>query len=205
MMLFAMVPGLALGWILGGSLSNLANLEMRGFNLMLAGFALQVLLSRAPHLGWSLLLDWGFPLLLLSYAVLMYVMWENRHLPGMTLVSVGVVFNLAVIALNGGMPVSPAALAATGQEAAVAVLRSGGSIIHTLMTDSTCLPFLGDHIATPRWFPRGFRTVFSPGDLVMMMGLLWLVPRAMQRTLPREELSDGCEETQEQEVEDTGA
>ena len=197
MMLSALILALAVGWILRGSISNLAHLELRRFDLMVAGFALQMLLSRASALGWSLLLDWGFPLLLLSYGILLYVMWENRHLPGMTLVSVGVLFNLAVIALNGGMPVSPEALAVTGQEAVVPMLRSGEFIIHTLMTEDTLLPFLGDHIVTPRWFPHGLRTVFSPGDLVMMMGLLWLVPRAMQRTIAREELSDGCEKAQE--------
>lgn len=189
MMLSALALSLVVGWILGGSVLNLAKLELRRFDLMLTGFALQVVLSRAPALGWQMLVDWGFPLLLLSYAILLFVLWENRHLPGMILISVGVMFNLAVIALNGGMPVSAAALALAGQEGLVPVLESGASIIHILMTEDTVLPLLGDHIATPRWSP--LRTVVSPGDLIMVMGLLWLVPRAMQRVADREEMADG--------------
>ncbi|MFO8060600.1 MAG: DUF5317 domain-containing protein [Bacillota bacterium] len=203
MMIFALLLSLVVGWILRGSIRNLASLELRRFELMLAGFAIQMLLSRAPALGWEFLIYWGFPLLVASYVILLFVLWENRHLPGMSLISAGAACNLAVIACNGGMPVSRAALAVTGQEGLVPVLESGTSVIHVLMSQDTVLAFLGDNIPTPGWFP--LRTVVSPGDLIMMLGILWLVPRAMLGPAVKKELSHGGQETETDQVEDPGA
>jgi hypothetical protein len=81
------------------------------------------------------------------------------------LISAGVVLNAIVMALNGGMPVSPFALAAAGFPKTMNVAE-GHFYKHVAMTDLTRLRMLGDiipfHLA---------RTVLSPGDLLMLMGI----------------------------------
>jgi hypothetical protein len=76
-----------------------------------------------------------------------------------------VVLNAIVMAVNGGMPVSRFALVAAGFPKTMNVAQ-GHFYKHTAMTDLTRLRLLGDiipfHLA---------RTVLSPGDLLMLMGI----------------------------------
>ena len=84
---------------------------------------------------------------------------------GLGLIGAGVVLNAIVMALNGGMPVSQFALAAAGFPKTMNVAE-GHFYKHIAMTDLTRLRMLGDiipfHLA---------RTVLSPGDLLMLMGI----------------------------------
>lgn len=177
MMVAVLAAAVIIGWVLGGSLWSLVDVQFRGFTALCLAFIMQAFLRQAPERGWTLLVQWGFLLLLASYAILLVILWMNRSLAGMSLIAAGVLMNLTVIALNKGMPVCTEALATCGGSYLVPVLESGSSVIHTLMTDDTVLRFLGDHIASPGWFP--WATVVSPGDVVMMMGIVMLVPTAM--------------------------
>lgn len=177
--MMAAVLGVAIiiGWVLGGSLWNLIDLQFRGFAALCLAFIMQAFLWQAPERGWTILVQWGFLLLLISYGILLAILWMNRSLTGISLIAAGVLMNVTVIAFNEGMPVCRDALAACGGSHLIPVLESGDSVIHTLMTDDTALRFLGDHIASPGWFP--WATVVSPGDVVMMMGIVMLVPTVM--------------------------
>lgn len=180
MMLTALAAAVAVGWLAGGSLTRLVDMSFSRLEMIIFAFGIQVILHLAPGWGLPAVTRWGFPLHLLSYALLLWALWENRHLPGMYVVGVGVLLNLAVIAANGGMPVCAEALAATGQQEVIEALSSGTAVIHQLMEADTTMAFLGDHLTTPAWFWRP--TVYSPGDVVMVAGLLWLVPAAMRET-----------------------
>ena len=199
MMFPAVVLAVIVGWTAGGSLKNLVDMPLKRFEFILAGFTLQALLFVTPgwNLGW--VAEHGFTILLLSYAILLFVLWENRTLQGLWVVTIGIALNLIVIAANGGMPVCPDALAATGQAHLIPALESGAYIIHILMTDNTIFSFLADHIATPGWLPR--QLLVSPGDLIMVGGIMWMVPWAMQKHFYRipEELNDvSGQETEQQ-------
>lgn len=177
MMLAVLAVAIVIGWALGGSLWNMVDVEFRGFACLCLAFVIQAFLWQAPERGWTALIQWGFILLLISYGILLAILWMNRSLTGASLIAVGALMNLAVIAFNEGMPVCRDALVACGGSRLIPVLESGGSVIHTLMTDDTVFGFLGDHIASPGWFP--WATVVSPGDVVMMMGIVVLVPTVM--------------------------
>ena len=97
---------------------------------------------------------------------------------GFGLVAAGVAMNTLVIALNGGMPVSSGALAAAGFPRGMDVAR-GHLYKHLAMTASTRLRLLGDFVPV-----RLLRTVLSPGDIVMLAGIVvitWAVCGSWRR------------------------
>lgn len=106
----------------------------------------------------------------------------NRHLPGAALLIAGTVANALVIMANGGrMPVSEWAVrvAAGGADRATALtlLRMEDSLTHQLLGPETRFPWLADIIPLPRPFP--FPSVASAGDVVLAIGLMWLILAAM--------------------------
>lgn len=96
----------------------------------------------------------GFLLVLIGWSL-----WHVRRLPGVWLMAVGAVMNLAVIAANDfRMPVVASS--------AGSLVKAGHLGQYTLMDSSTPLSFLGDWIVTPTWLGG----VYSPGDLVIGVG-----------------------------------
>jgi hypothetical protein len=87
---------------------------------------------------------------------------------GFGLVAVGVACNALAIAANGGMPVSAGALADAGLSH-INVTR-GHFYKHVLMTAHTYLRWFGDIIPL-----RLVRTVASPGDVLMLIGITSVV------------------------------
>jgi hypothetical protein len=90
----------------------------------------------------------------------------------MWIAGIGIFMNFAVIALNRGMPVLPAAVEIAGGSAD---LVAAGK--HVLLDESTRLPFLGDLIPLPG-------TVISMGDVFLAIGLGVFVEE-MSRRRPR--------------------
>jgi hypothetical protein len=103
----------------------------------------------------------GSQMLLLAFA------WANRGIPGFWLLGVGLLFNLVVILLNGGlMPISPESVARLVPEAPRGAwevgerLAKGKDIV--LPVTEMRLPWLSDRFFLPNWIP--YRVVFSLGD-----------------------------------------
>jgi len=156
--LIALVP------LTGGSLSRVAALPFRGVRWLLGALVLQVLVisvltslprtvAVAGHVG--------------SYAMLAWVLWLNRRLPGVAVIAAGAAANGVTIAVNGGtLPASRAALRAAGIH-----LREGfdnsGLVAHPH------LAWLGDVMVTPSWLPM--RNMLSIGDLLLLAGACVLV------------------------------
>ena len=97
--------------------------------------------------------------------------------------ALGMVLNAIVILANGGyMPASASALIASGHQKAADQLLNNLDHIYAntlLMSDQTSLNFMGDWLYVPWWLP--FANAFSIGDLVLMIGLAWLIQSAMCR------------------------
>lgn len=173
--LVVIVAALAVSLLRGGRLGRLVDAPIRHSWLLAVGIALQV--------GVDVSAARGLAPGLLSSAVLvssqlLVVAWVvvNRYRPGMPLILLGLLMNLAVIAANGAMPVDPDAVAAAGGPDLVAPLGK-----HELLTDSTHLPFLADI------FGIGLlRTVVSAGDVVLAAGLIPLVHDLMTYRPPHE-------------------
>jgi hypothetical protein len=101
-----------------------------------------------------------------SYVLLLAVVAVNRRVPGAVLMAAGLTMNLAVVALNGGMPVDQDAIRAAGDDGVI-VIEDGAK--HHLMSDDDVLRPLADVVPVP----PPFGVVLSIGDVLLYGGLAW--------------------------------
>jgi len=157
--------------LLGGSLMRLGGLRLRRPELALGGIALQVLIVTVAPAGLAGLHE---PLHVASYALLGAFGWANWRVTGVPVVLAGGALNVAAIVANGGvMPTRPAVAEVA------AVQPRAGEFLNSVPVSDARLGFLGDVIATPASLP--LHNVYSPGDLVIVLGLLVLVHAACHR------------------------
>src|SRR5437667_4129650 len=115
-------------------------------------------------------------LLLVSYLVLLAVIWANRRTAWIWLIGLGLAANAIAISVNGGfMPVAPSALEGMGTSEFAATGVYNNSV---LMTGETRMTMLSDVLRTPDWFP--LRRAFSVGDILLAAGAFVLVQRLMR-------------------------
>jgi hypothetical protein len=170
--LLAIVP------LTGGSLSRVVALPFRGVGWLVGALLVQVLVisvltslphavAVAGHIG--------------SYAMLAWVLWLNRKLPGVPVIAAGAAANGVTIALNGGtLPASRAALRAAGIHLHAGFDNSG-------LVTHPHLAWLGDVMVTPSWLP--LRNMLSVGDLLLLAGaglLVFISARQQPAPLPAE-------------------
>ena len=115
----------------------------------------------------------GPRLLVASLVVGLIVVWANRRLPGMALIGLGLLANLVVVGLNGGMPVSKATLERAGISATSPDLGETGPK-YVLERPGTRLGVLGARLAIPPG-----RTMVSVGEVTQDAGLVLLVQGLM--------------------------
>ena len=177
---FALALGVVLGYILHGRLSNLASVRVRWWGIIPAALVLQ--LGPLPQ-GDGTNLVIRTIILSISYAMIVVFTLVNVRVPGMVLIMVGVMANLAVIAVNGGMPVSADALRDSGQSVVLTELRGSAPDTHHLATEEDSLTFLGDVIGVP---PPVARAI-SIGDIIVCLGLIWFIASSMRSPSAREQ------------------
>lgn len=167
----ALVAGVLFGWLRRGSLSQLGNLQVHGLMLAAIAFVLQYLLDLLARSHFYPAQIWGGWVHIASYFFLFYWLYLNRHLLGVRILGLGLMLNFLVILLNGGyMPVSGRFLPNRVKER-LALYEDG---THRLLQVDDALPFLGDVFYIP-----GFKEVFSIGDVLLAVGLFWIVAEGM--------------------------
>jgi len=179
-MLFLVVIliGLVVGLLCGGRISHLARLRLRCLWLILISLAIQLLIfplfSEAPLLPYA-----TAPLHVLSYALAGLWLIVNLRVIPLAVIGIGALANFLVIGANGGyVPASIVALRAAGWATTADHLVSQGRYANVvLMGETTRLNWLGDYLYLPSWIP--FSTAFSIGDVLIMVGLVWLIARGM--------------------------
>lgn len=153
----------------GGSLRNLASVELRGLPLVFASFGLQLLIF-TPFAEQPIIAFATAPLYLLSMALLAVWVWMNRQLHGIMPIAAGVLMNLAAIAANGGyMPVDPAAAAYAGRldgYSGEEALIDNNSLASA---ENVRLWLLTDIFPVPAGIPLA--NVFSLGDILLTTGI----------------------------------
>jgi hypothetical protein len=147
----------------GGRLVNLGDIELKGWWLLFVALALQAGTNWLPE-GYS---EFGVPMMLFSYVLLIVMVAMNRTKPGMWIAGLGVLANLLVIAVNGGMPVlAGAAEVASGF--AITEPDLSGSYKHILLDETSRLTFFADVIPLRL---AGIGEVISLGDIFLALGL----------------------------------
>ena len=156
-----LVIALAVAPLLGGRWSRLGELNLRWPGLFYVAIALQLIAFPVSVLPWSTPDRAAVVLWLVSYGLFIVAIAVNAKLPGIPLVAVGMVSNLAAILTNGGhMPALPSALHAAGHH----FVQSRNSA----MLSHPNLSWLVDRWAVPAWVPYG--NVFSAGDVLIAAG-----------------------------------
>ena len=173
--LYALVIGLALGFLTGGRPGGLSQLQFRWPWVMLGGLFVQVILFSelvSARIGGA-----GPPIYAVSTAAVVLAVVANRRITGMLVVAMGAACNFVVIMANGGF--MPAALSA---------LEARGQVTSTVYSNSVVLPDpalepLTDIFALPAWLP--FANVFSIGDVLIGVGVIIVIVAAMRQVPPR--------------------
>ncbi len=172
--LYAVVAGLLIGLLTGGSPSRLGDLRFRWAPLIALGMVGQLLLF-STSLGGALGAAAPAAYVLSNVLVLVAVL-RNLAIPGLALVFLGGAANLITIVANGGyMPVSPEAIVAMGR-----LPKEGYS--NSRLVDGVVLGPLTDIFAMPTWIPLA--NVFSVGDALIGIGACIAVVAAMHGRAP---------------------
>jgi hypothetical protein len=164
----AVVLGVLVAIVRRADVLALSELRFRGLWFCFPAFAIKLLLFALGARGSPFIIAYGMWLQLAVTLILLGLVAANLHLPGMSVVLVGLLANLLVITLNGGkMPATVPALMATDQSAMVTIIQANEDPGHSLVGAHTHLPWLAD------WIPlnRLNHKVVSPGDIVAALGL----------------------------------
>lgn len=169
--LYAMLAGLIVGRLTGGSLAGLAGLTIRWGPLIVAGLLVQVVLFSGPVAEQAQ--AYGPLIYVCSTGAVLVAVLRNWRIGGMPLVALGAASNAAAILSNGGyMPAAEGALGALGKGAPV-IYSNSSVVAHPVLEPLT------DIFALPRWVP--FANVFSVGDILLGTGVALIIVIAMRR------------------------
>lgn len=167
---------LLIGLLFKGKIQNLSKLRLRFWPMIFLALLIQILLFSGFFIlppFWSAL-GYVISLLLLALFALF-----NLKVPGMVIVFLGLLLNLIVIIANSGyMPADLQAYIEAGKVESAQALEKNGFLNNVKLSDEgTPLHFLGDWIILPQPFQA--YAVVSPGDLVLLFGLFYLLLKAM--------------------------
>ncbi|MDQ3549670.1 MAG: DUF5317 domain-containing protein [Chloroflexota bacterium] len=191
-LLVAVAVSLLIGFLSGGTLKQMSSLRIRYLPYLFAALAVQMAIF-TPILGTRQFIhDTGPYIYIATLLVTLFVMFNNRQIPGMTVIMFGAFLNALVITANGGYMPSPAeALREAGRLDYVQCSDEDKDCIHsnsTVADDDTRLRFFGDVIAMPDSLPLA--NVISPGDIVIAIGAAIAIVTVMHRRPEEREPTD---------------
>lgn len=158
--LVALGVGLVAGLAAGGSWRAVGRRRVRLWWLLVPGLGLQVVADRLP---WQTAAD---AVLVAAYLLLLGFVVANRLLVGTGVMAAGLVLNAAVVTVDGGMPVRPAAVVAAGLAPAHGPVPPPTGARHHLQRPGDRLTALDDGVPL-----APFHQVVSVGDLVLAVGV----------------------------------
>lgn len=168
----AIFIAIVVGWVAKGSIANLAHMKLVKIWLVFCAFFIQLGMEYLAGKGFEAVYDYRFLLHGFSYLLLFVFLWINRNLPGNILLALGFFLNFFVIMINGGaMPVNLEGL----DSSYVTMLQNNEFPTYRILDSSTKFPWLSDMFIIP--WPKG--KAFSVGDIVISIGIFWLVFKTM--------------------------
>jgi hypothetical protein len=182
--IIAITFGIAVGYLRGGSLSNLSKLKLKLVTPLIIGFLLHSLVWSDFFLNYKFSSQIGGYLLNLSNLLILLFLIANLKISGMSIVLLGNLSNSLVIFLNRGrMPFSLKSVKIAGLESELVKTISLPWHPGIPMSSKTILPFLGDIIPIPA--PKILSGLISPGDILILLGILYLIQANMLTKEPK--------------------
>ena len=122
--------------------------------------------------------DWLAALsIVTSQLILLIFAWLNRHLAGMSILTLGLVLNMAVMVANGGfMPINPSTAERLVGSEKIDSYEFGSRFGYKdilLSKNETRLEWLADRFLPPVGFP--YQVAFSLGDVFIAFGAFWIL------------------------------
>lgn len=176
--LFVVIASIGIGYLRGGSLTRLSQLELPGWLLVFLALGVQALGAFAGLIGLPRPQAFYVGGLVVSAVLITGFVVRNRHLRGMPLIAAGFLLNAVAVTANGAMPVSTWAADRVGID--LAPLARGDDAKHEIADRRTRLRPITDVIPAPLPLPSGSNVV-SVGDVVLAAGIGVLVTNAMIR------------------------
>lgn len=165
-----------------GKFSNIENLEIHQWYLILIAGAIQFSLSILKK--WNP--QWAGPLLgqyfkyihILSYILILHCIMMNIKRKSMKLFLIGVLLNFLVITANAGkMPVSITGFKGINSRTTMELPTSEFDIKHIAVRPDTKLVYLADIILIARPYP--LPKILSIGDIFLILGLFVFIQEIM--------------------------
>ena len=177
---FAVIAAaLVIAVLIGGDVRRLSQIRIQHIELLLAAFAVKVAVAVLGTTHSQSAVMVARPLNVIGAVLLLAVVWFNRRIPGALLFGGGLALNLIVIVAFGGrMPVLLPRDVDPNSPVLV-LLRGGLDPLHVALSHPQGLWFIGDVFAIPSI--GGHSSLVSIGDLLMAVGVAWLIIRCSQR------------------------
>lgn len=170
--LIAIPIGVVIGLLVGGRIERLSQLRFYWAWLAIAGLAIQVVLF-STSMADSLPPGVGEAIYVASTGMVLIAVWRNLAVPGLAIVAVGAISNLAAVVANGGvMPTTIDAVRTAG-------LASEAGFSNSAVLADPALAPLTDIFAVPAGMPLA--NVFSIGDVLIAVGLIVTIALGMRR------------------------
>jgi hypothetical protein len=170
--LIAIPLGVVVGLLLGGRLERLSQMHFEWAWLAIAGLGIQVVLFSTTFAD-TFPPGVGEAVYVASTGMVLVAVWRNLAVPGLALVAVGAISNLAAVVANAGvMPTTPEALATAG------LGPEEGFSNSAVLADPALAP-LTDIFAIPAGLPLA--NVFSVGDVLIAIGIVVTIVIGMRR------------------------
>ncbi|MCH4889276.1 hypothetical protein EZV73_16890 [Acidaminobacter sp. JC074] len=177
MFLEATLLGMFIGGFRGGRLTNIIDMNIRGWYLIL----LSLILSFSPVFLRNF--DAGsLPVFLMFFSmiIMLIVLALNLDKKGVWLILLGGVINVVFMLLNNfKMPVSMSGLEAAGLTSMYEGIMDGSIINYVAAETTGVMQFLSKFIVVPKPYP--IPRILSIGDIMMTIGLIWFIIGEMAR------------------------
>lgn len=172
MIILVAIPiGILVGFLARGNLGNLSGFRFRWAWVAVTGLLIQVALFTAT--GDAIAGSAGPAIYVVSTLAVFIAVLRNIRLPGIVIVALGSISNLAAIIANGGfMPSDPGALAVAG-------FTDAGSHTNSVVLEHPALQPLTDIFAVPAGIPMA--NVYSIGDVLIGLGIVIMIASLMRR------------------------
>ncbi|MBI1730599.1 DUF5317 domain-containing protein [Candidatus Acetothermia bacterium] len=170
-LLWAIPIGIVVGYLLGGRLKNLNQINLHAPWLIFVALGIQLLIFPIGK-GTPIIPFATEYLHIASYLILGIFVLLNWREWGMVAMAIGALSNFVVISANGGfMPTRIETLRFAGLVTADTTLSPGEPFRNNvIMGENAPLGFMGDVFALPAGFPLA--NVFSIGDVILAIGFI---------------------------------